>query len=229
MDEQIIKNENTENLTELAGQVNLAEFLESIKPFREVMMHYDCAMEEVRTKIVVLDREFETKYKRNPVENIVTRLKKPISILRKLEFLHLPVNINNIQNGLHDIAGVRIICSFVSDIYEIANLLTKQDDITLIQTKDYIKSPKPNGYRSLHLLVSVPIFLSNGKIPVCVEVQIRTEAMDSWASVEHKIKYKKDIDNTQITKRLKSCAEKMAHIDQEMQEINQVIENLSSI
>ncbi|MEG1524983.1 MAG: GTP pyrophosphokinase family protein [Clostridia bacterium] len=204
---------------------SLPTFMETVQPFRELMMYYECAMMEVKTKVEVLDKEFEVKYERNPVESIKMRLKRPLSILEKMDTLGLPRKIEYIQDNIHDIAGVRIICSFIEDIYAIAELLTRQDDITLLRTKDYIKNPKENGYRSLHLLVEVPIFLSDKKKPVCVEVQIRTIAMDFWASIEHKIKYKKDIGNLKaITESLRFCADNIASLDLEMQRIHHQIE-----
>lgn len=219
--------ENNTKQTEWKGVISQAEmgaFFSVMQPFKELMMYYECAILEVRTKIEVLDREFSVKYQRDPVETIKTRLKSPLSILEKLERKGLPVRLDLIEDNVHDVAGIRIICSFVDDIYAVADLLTRQDDITLIATKDYIKNPKPNGYRSLHLLVGIPIFLSSGKKEMCVEVQIRTVAMDFWASTEHKIKYKKNVgDRENVTRRLRECAEKVAALDLEMQEIGREI------
>lgn len=202
----------------------IEELIISVQPFKEMLMYYECALLEIKTKVEVLDKGFEVKYQRNPVQTIKTRLKKPVSIVEKLDKLGLPRTIDNMEEHIHDIAGIRIICSFIEDIYTIAELLTGQDDVILLQKKDYIQHPKPNGYRSLHLLVEVPIFLSNQKKPVCVEVQLRTVAMDFWASTEHNIKYKKDVPNrSAITERLRLCAEKVASLDFEMQEIEREI------
>ncbi len=205
-------------------QAQMGAFFDVMKPFQELMMYYECALLEVRTKIEVLDREFGVKYQRDPVESIKTRLKSPLSIMEKLQRKGLPMQLDMVEQAIHDVAGIRIICSFVDDIYAVAELLTSQDDIRLIRIKDYIKQPKPNGYRSLHLLLGVPIFLSSGKKEVCVEVQIRTVAMDFWASTEHKIKYKKNVeDRENITRRLLSCADRVAALDLEMQEIGREI------
>lgn len=206
------------------SQARLGNFFAVMHPFQELMMYYECAILEVRTKVEVLDREFSVRSQRDPVESIKTRLKSPMSIVEKLQRKGVPVRVDTIEQAVHDVAGIRIVCSFVDDIYTIARLLVSQDDITLLQVKDYIKNPKPNGYRSLHLLVGIPIFLSSGKKEMCVEVQIRTVAMDFWASTEHKIKYKKDVpDREAVTARLRVCAEKVAALDLEMQEIGREI------
>ena len=208
--------------------VPIEELMISVQPFKEMLMYYECALLEVKTKVEVLDKGFEVKYQRNPVQTIKTRLTRPVSIVEKLDRLGLPRTIANMGEHIHDIAGIRIICSFMEDIYTIAELLTGQDDIILLQKKDYIQHPKPNGYRSLHLLVEVPIFLSNQKKSICVEVQLRTVAMDFWASIEHDIKYKKDVSNRNaITERLRLCAERVASLDFEMQEIGREI-NINS-
>ena len=161
--------------------------------FRRMIMRYQCAMLEVKTKLDVLNAELSLQTSRNPFETIKCRIKSPRSILEKLERNHLTPTVENAENNLNDIAGVRVICSFPDDIYMLADCLLAQDDITLIAKKDYIKNPKPNGYRSLHLILEVPIFLTDEKKPMRVEVQFRTIAMDFWASLEHKLKYKKDI------------------------------------
>lgn len=209
---------------ETISRAEMDAFFDVMQPFKELMMYYECAILEVRTKVEVLDKEFSVRYQRDPVESIKTRLKSPLSIVEKMRRKGLPLRLDTLERSIHDVAGIRIVCSFVDDIYAVANLLTSQDDITLLETKDYIKNPKPNGYRSLHLLVGIPIFLSSGKKEMCVEVQIRTVAMDFWASTEHKIKYKKDIaDRENVTNRLRICAEKVAALDLEMQEIGREI------
>ena len=164
-------------------------------------------------------------YNRNPFETIKSRLKKPISIIDKMRRKGMPLSVENIERTLNDIAGVRVICSFPDDIYALAAMLVKQDDIKLIEKKDYIAHPKPNGYRSLHLIVEVPIFLSNCKKYMRVEVQFRTIAMDFWASLEHKLKYKKEIDHSEeIAQELEACAEIISSMDERMQEIRNRIE-----
>ena len=168
---------------------------DSAEEFRELMMHYDCAMLEVKTKLEVLNKELALLNSRNPFESIKCRIKSPESIIGKLERNGIPFSVENIEKNLNDIAGIRVICSFPEDIYMLVDCLLKQDDIILIEKKDYIKNPKPNGYRSLHLILDIPIFLTDEKKHMRVEVQFRTIAMDFWASLEHKMKYKKDIQN----------------------------------
>lgn len=202
-----------------------AELWERLAPFRALMMEYQCAIMEVETKLRVLNAEFSVQYDRNPFESIKSRLKSPQSILEKLHRKNLPLTLSSIQNELADVAGVRVICSFPEDIYALAEMLLAQDDIFLVERKDYIANPKPNGYRSLHLIVDIPIFLSQEKKRVRVEVQFRTIAMDFWASLEHKLKYKKDVrDAEMIAARLRDCAEQSAQMDAEMQKIRHLIE-----
>lgn len=199
--------------------------LESAKPFMELMRQYECALMEVETKLRVLNAEFSLAHNRNPFESIKTRLKAPVSIIEKMKRRGLEMSIETMENELFDIAGIRVICAFPEDIYTIADLLTRQDDIILVQRKDYIANPKPNGYRSLHLILDIPIFLSTGKKHMKVEVQFRTIAMDFWASVEHKLKYKKDIENANyIAGELKKCADVISDMDYRMQEIRRMIE-----
>lgn len=202
-----------------------AEKLSKAKPFNKLMMEYSSAIMEVETRLKVLNAMFSEEYKRNPFESIKSRLKTPESIYKKLEKKGYPVTIENIKEYAADVAGLRVICSFPDDIYRLAELLTKQDDIILLKKKDYIKSPKPNGYRSLHLILSVPIFLPNEKTYMKVEVQFRTIAMDFWASLEHKLKYKRHIDNTEeIEQQLKACADSIEELDYQMQEIRDKID-----
>ncbi len=199
--------------------------LQQAQPFLELMTEYSCALMEVETKLNVLNEEFATKYKRNPFESINSRIKEPISIIEKMKRNGFPLSVESMEKNLSDIAGIRVICSFCDDIYTIAELLTRQDDILLLQTKDYIKNPKPNGYRSLHLILDIPIFLSTGKKHMKVEVQFRTIAMDFWASLEHKVKYKKDVEHSEeIVAELKECADVISQMDIQMQEIRNKIE-----
>ena len=196
--------------------------------FSEFMMMYSSAIKEVRTKFEVLNDDFSVAYKRNPIEMIKSRVKNPNSIMDKLERRNLPMTMESILENLNDVAGVRVICSFIDDIYMIADMFTSQDDVTLIEVKDYIKNPKPNGYRSYHIIVEVPVFFSNRKKNMRVEVQLRTIAMDFWASLEQKMRYKKDIDGAQVLeKELAECAEIIALTDLKMQKINQTISQLS--
>lgn len=205
------------------------ERLGNLESFNKMMIEYRSAIMEIETKLKVLNAMFSEKYKRNPFESIKSRLKKPESIYKKLERKGYPITIENIRKYVADVAGLRVICSFPDDIYRLAELLVRQDDIILLKEKDYIKSPKPNGYRSLHLILSVPIFLPDEKKYIKVEVQFRTIAMDFWASLEHKLKYKKDIDNTQeIERQLKACADSIEELDYQMQEIRNKIDNASN-
>lgn len=200
--------------------------LEKTQPFIELMMMYQCALREVRTKFEVLNDEFSVRYNRNPVESIKTRIKTPISIIDKLKRHSLPYSLQSIRDNISDVAGVRIICSFPDDIYELSKMFLKQDDIKLITMKDYIRNPKPNGYRSLHLIVEIPIFLTDRTEHMRVEVQFRTIAMDFWASLEHKLRYKKSINDTgNISSELRECAEQIAALDVKMQDIHKEIEN----
>lgn len=194
--------------------------------FQELMMVYSCAIKEVQTKFDVLNTEFSVRYRRNPIYCINTRLKRPISILEKLERLGLPVTLEHIEKDLHDVAGVRVICSYRDDIYRIADALLRQNDVELLTKKDYIVAPKANGYRSLHLIVRVPIFFANTTHKVKVEVQIRTIAMDCWASLEHQLKYKQEISGEeQIVQELYTCAEMLAETDAKMLAIRREIEH----
>ena len=194
------------------------------RPFDEMMSYYKCAIMEVETKFKVLNTEFSLRYDRNPIETIKTRLKSPESIIEKLHRKKIPFSAEMIEQKLHDIAGVRVICAFPEDIYEISECFLAQDDIRLIEKKDYIKNPKPNGYRSLHLIVEIPIFLHNEKRMMKAEVQFRTIAMDFWASLEHRIYYKKGQNNETLRNELRQCAEVSAALDLRMQSIRKELD-----
>ena len=199
--------------------------LANVPQFKELMMQYECAIMEVNTKLHVLNNEFSHMYQRNPIENIETRIKTPASILEKLSRRNLPICVESLENGLTDIAGIRVICPFPDDIYNVADLLTSQDDVTVIARKDYIKNPKSNGYRSLHLIIEIPIFLASRKKNMKVEVQFRTIAMDFWASLDHKLRYKQDLKNSEeIASELKECADIIAGVDLKMQNIRKKIQ-----
>lgn len=190
------------------------------KQFIELMMMYQCAIREVSTKFNVLNDEMTVRYNRNPIEAIKTRVKSPASIAGKLERRGFPVTVESIEQNLNDVAGVRIICSFIDDIYYIVKLFTSQDDIRVIEVKDYIKNPKENGYRSYHMIVEIPVFFSQEKRNMRVEVQIRTMAMDFWASLEHQVRYKKNFSHTeQIGDKLKECADIISDADLKMLDI----------
>ncbi len=220
---------DTENMTFI--QFGLREFLKRIeinsKPYKELMTFYKCAAMEIETKFRVLNEQFSLEREYNPIETIKTRIKSVESIVRKMNRKKIPLDISAMENNLSDIAGVRVICSFPEDIYFLADCLLIQDDITLIEKKDYIKNPKPSGYRSLHLIVEVPIFLKNEKRLMKVEVQLRTIAMDFWASLEHKLRYKKEINPeilSALSEELLDCATQSAELDLRMQNIRNQIQ-----
>ena len=205
-------------LTELANQS---------KEYISLMSRYQAAMLEMETKFKVLSIEFNGKFDRNPIEAIKTRLKSPKSIREKMNRIGVPMTVESVERELSDVAGVRVICSFVDDIYKLADMLALQDDIYILKTKDYIKNPKPSGYRSLHLIVEVPIFLAHEKRYMRVEVQLRTIAMDFWASLEHKLHYKHDISEEiaqDIARQLRECAQVVSETDNQMLSIRRQIE-----
>lgn len=208
------------------------ESLRTFQKFFEIttdlMSCYRCAIMEIETKFRVLNERFSLAHDRNPIDNIQSRLKSPESIREKLIRKNLPFTVQAIEENLFDIAGVRVVCSFVDDIYMLADCLLQQDDITLIKRKDYIKNPKGNGYRSLHLIVEVPIFLQNEKKLMKVEVQLRTIAMEFWANLEHQLRYKKDLSPeivAQTSERLEECARLSSTLDAQMQDIKDTIES----
>lgn len=191
------------------------------KEFIGLQCRYKSAIREVRTKLEIMDDEFQLTYRRNPIHHMESRMKAPPSIYEKLQRKGLPISMENAMNHLLDIAGIRVVCSYIDDIYTIADLLTSQDDIHLVRMRDYIKDPKANGYRSLHLIVEVPVFLCDGKHMVPVEVQIRTIAMDFWASLEHQIRYKEVIDvPDDLNSELQHAAEQISVLDADMQRIH---------
>ncbi len=190
--------------------------------FRRLMSYYRCAIKEVQTKFEVLDEEYSLLNDRNPISGIKSRLKSLTSILEKLERKGLECSVESMEQNLNDIAGIRVVCSFVKDVYTLADALMKQDDITLLAKKDYIANPKPNGYRSLHLIVEIPIFLEKEKRMMKVEIQLRTIAMDCWASLEHQLRYKKGVDFDQEMQRdLLQCAQNSIELDEKMDRLRE--------
>ena len=188
--------------------------------YREMMQLYSAAVREVRTKVEILDEEFRTRYAHNPIHHIDSRLKSPQSMMKKLARKGLPQTLEAAEANLNDIAGVRIVCNYLDDIYRIADLLQRQRDVEFVHRRDYIENPKESGYRSLHLVIRIPVFLSSHTELVPVEVQIRTIAMDFWASLEHQLRYKSNHETTQqLRRRLQHCAEASAALDREMQDI----------
>ena len=201
------------------------EFQRMMDDFFAVQCRYSAAMKEVQTKLEILDDEFQMKHRRNPIHHIESRLKSIQSIMEKLSRKQRRVSMESAVENLTDIAGIRVICSYVQDVYTVAKLLTSQDDIRLVEMRDYIRNPKPNGYRSLHLIVEVPVFLQEGRIPVPVEVQIRTIAMDFWASLEHSMRYKANgIVPQDICDELQQVGEDIALLDNKMQSIHDRID-----
>ena len=192
--------------------------------YAKLMAYYRCAIMEVETKFKVLNEEFSLRFDRNPIENVKSRLKRPISIRNKLKKYGYPLTMQNIEEQLHDVAGIRGVCSFPSDVYTIAEAFLSQDDVTLIRMKDYIKNPKPSGYRSLHLIIEIPIFLAREKRMMKVEIQLRTIAMDCWASLEHQIHYKKDFNFTEeMASELALCADLSAELDEKMEALRKIV------
>ncbi len=190
------------------------------------LMLYDSALREINTKLEILNNEFKQAHQYNPIEHITSRIKSPQSIAKKMRHHQREMTVENVVKYINDIAGIRIICSFTSDIYRIAELITKQSDITVLRVKDYIVKPKPNGYTSYHMVVSVPIFLSEEVIDTKVEIQIRTIAMDFWASLEHKIYYKFEGNAPDhITRELKECADLVSFLDRKMLALNEEVQS----
>lgn len=199
------------------------QFTETIQSLLKMEHLYLSATKEIITKLEILNDEFKNTKDRNPIQFIKSRIKTPMSIFKKLQRSNFEISEESAQNNINDIAGVRVICSYINDIYLIADLLAAQDDVQLIRTRDYIKNPKPNGYRSLHLIITVPVFLSDHKETVKVEVQIRTIAMDFWASLEHELAYKLDYKKLDLFKELKHCSDVISESDYRMQKIYDMI------
>ena len=216
-----------QSIVNVPDMVQVSEmWVDQARQFQQAMMRYTCAIREVKTKLEVLNDELSVKNQRNPIEMIKSRVKKPKSIVEKLQRRGFEISLESMEKNLDDVAGIRIICSFLDDIYEVADMLIRQDDVKVIAVKDYIQNPKPNGYRSYHMIIEIPVFFSDSKKPIRVEVQIRTIAMDFWASLDHQLKYKKSFidDNGEISEELKQCAEVIAGTDVKMLEIRKKIE-----
>ena len=225
----ISMNPNSELEQSIVSVPDIAQVPERLiseaRQFQKAMMMYTCAIREVKTKLEVLNDDLSVRNSRNPIELIKSRVKKPMSIVEKLQRKGLEVSLENMINCLDDVAGIRVVCSFVDDIYAVADMLVRQDDIRVIAVKDYIKNPKPNGYRSYHMIIEIPVFFSDSKRPMRVEVQIRTIAMDFWASLDHQLKYKKDLgESGEIEQDLRQCADIISQTDNKMLEIRQRIE-----
>lgn len=204
---------------------------DGVDSWETMMLLYNSALKEVGTKLEILNDEFQHIHQYNPIEHIKSRIKTPESIVKKLKNRGLDSTIENMREFINDIAGIRVICSFTSDIYRIAEMIRNQNDIKVISVKDYIISPKESGYKSYHMIVSVPIYLSDCVIDTKVEIQIRTVAMDFWASLEHKMNYKLNPDEsdeeiTDIRRRLYDCAQMVSALDEEMLALNEQMQDL---
>ena len=196
------------------------QLIESAMQLQQVMLLYEAGIREIKTKLDILSDESRISGKPNPIDSIKSRIKTPRSTIGTLKRRGCPISLQAMMENLNGIGGIRVICPFIEDIYTVADMLMRQDDLTLLEKKDYIRSPKPNGYRSLHLILEVPIFLSEATKPVRIELQLRTIAMDFWASLEHQLRYKSDIEvPPQISDDLKACADVIAATDEEMQRI----------
>ena len=216
--------ERKSNLNSIINESIIEISAPLMKNFDESMSYYRCAIMEVETKLKVLNEEFSLQHDRNPISSIQSRVKSLLSIKEKLEKDDKPFTIESIEENLSDVAGVRVICAFPEDVYLVANALLSQDDITLIKKKDYIENPKANGYRSLHLIIEIPIFLAKGKKMMKVEIQLRTIAMDSWATLEHQLRYKKDFEFTDdMAKELQRCADISAELDARMDALQNLV------
>ena len=221
-----------ERKVELLEELLPQDPVERVKTLDELdilLMRYESAIREIRTKFEILNDELSLLGHQNPIASISSRRKTLSGILEKLKRQGFPMTLESIEENLTDVAGIRIICSFVDDIYKVAKMLQQQDDIKVLLIKDYIAKPKPNGYRSYHMIVEVPVFFSNEKRPMKVEVQIRTIAMDFWANLEHRMRYKKDIKAAdEIMDELKECADNIAATDEKMMIIREKIRSVSS-
>ena len=197
---------------------------DSVLSWNTAMLLYNSALKEMGTKIEILNDEFQHVHQYNPIEYVKTRLKSPESIVKKLKRYGYEDSIQNMIEYCNDIAGVRIVCSFTSDIYRLADMIGRQSDITVLSIKDYIKNPKPSGYKSYHMIVTIPIFLSDRMVDTKVEIQIRTIAMDFWASLEHKIYYKFEGNAPDyISRDLRECAQMVSELDDKMLSLNEAI------
>lgn len=222
------KNYEIQPVQQLFPAETQQKIMEQLYQFMELEHLYESAIREVKTKLEILDSEFKTKYDHNPIHHLEDRVKSPQSILEKLNRKGLSFSCENAKNALNDIAGIRVVCNYIDDIYTVADLLISQDDVVLKQRKDYIQNPKPNGYRSLHLVIETPVYLAEKKERVTVEVQIRTIAMNFWATLEHDLKYKTDsVVSAELAEQLKNCAETINDTDRQMQEIYKALHEIN--
>lgn len=218
----MIRLENTVNKTCIYAERLLEDdkMIRQLDGYLQIQQVYNAAIREVTTKLQILDEEFQCRFDHNPIHHIESRLKSPRSIVGKLRRRSEEVSADSARRNITDIAGIRVVCCYIEDVYRIAELLLHQDDVSLLRKSDYIKEPKKNGYRSLHLVIRIPVYLSDRTEIVPVEVQIRTEAMDFWASLEHQMRYKSaKTVSPELQQQLRECAEDLAEIDLKMQRI----------
>lgn len=222
-DREIVDVINEEDTQMLLPQAS--DYLDMEQQYRQIMFFYEAGIQQVTAKLEILNKEFQYCNDRNPIENIKSRVKSSDSIIEKMRKKGLPLTISCMMNNIFDIAGVRVVCPFISDVYHVARMLMNQTDVEVMRVKDYIETPKDNGYRSLHLILMVDVFFSDQKRRVPIEIQFRTIAMNFWASTEHQLRYKKDTEFTpEMHKQLKRCADLMARADRKMQRL---AENIS--
>ena len=222
----MLQNQNNKIIKkrEAEGMELLLDAESQIETWQEVILVYNAALKQINTKLEILNDEFQHVHQYNPIEHIKSRLKTADSIVKKLKKDGYEVTIENMMDHLSDIAGIRIICSFTSDIYQIADMIAAQGDITVLHVKDYIQNPKPNGYKSYHMVVTVPVYLADGPVQTKVEIQIRSVAMDFWASLEHKIAYKFEGNAPEgLLRELKECADVVDMLDKKMFSLNEAI------
>ena len=222
------KNPTTKSFPQTIASENNEDFYEMTFKFQKIMMIYESAIKMIETKLEVLSKEYKITGQRNPTDSVRSRIKTPVSIANKLEKRNLPISFSSMTENLCDIAGIRVICPYISDIYLAKDILLKQPDIKLISEKDYIQNPKESGYRSLHIVVEVPVYLSNTEHNVKVEIQLRTIAMDFWASLEHELRYKTScVVPESIKKELFRCAETIAITDRQMEQIAMELQTIN--
>lgn len=219
-----LKKEFINHLNEIERPQTTEQAMEELFNFVELQHTYASALEEIGTKLKILDDEFQVAYKHNPIHHMEKRVKEFPSVVKKLKRKGFPLNAKSARDNLQDIAGIRVVCNYLEDVYTIEQLLLRQEDIKLLKRKDYINNPKPNGYKSLHLVVSIPVFLAERVEVTPVEIQIRTIGMDMWASLEHKLRYKNThISTEQYQDKLKECSAEITNVERKMQEMNNEI------
>ena len=210
-------------------KMDLPMYRDETQEWNHALLLYDSALKEIDTKLQILSNEFKLEHKYNPIEHITSRIKSMDSIAKKIRNDGRELTVENIVKYVNDVAGIRVICSFTSDIYRIADAIAQQSDVKVLKVKDFIVNPKPNGYRSYHMIVAIPIFLSNKVTDTKIEIQIRTIAMDFWASLEHKIYYKFEGNAPEhIREELRACSEITATLDKRMHELNEEVKHISN-